>query len=87
MIHKLKCIAPFFQAAWDRKKRFEIRINDRKYKVDDIVILREYFPATRTYSGREIEFAIEYLIEGTNCLRQGWCAFSIQGIHKFLRGL
>ena len=31
--HILKTINPYFQDVWDNKKTFEIRLNDRDFKV------------------------------------------------------
>ena len=31
--HLLKTINPYFQDVWDNKKTFEIRLNDRDFKV------------------------------------------------------
>ena len=42
MIQHLKTLPDYFQAVIDGKKPFEIRENDRDFKVGDRVILEEY---------------------------------------------
>ncbi len=44
MIHKLKCWPEFFQPTIDGFKNFEIRENDRKFKVNDLLLLEEWKP-------------------------------------------
>ena len=42
MIHHLKTLTDYFQAVIDERKPFEIRENDRNFKVGDIVVLEEF---------------------------------------------
>jgi hypothetical protein len=41
-IHEIKCWPVFFEHAIKGLKSFEIRINDRDYKVGDMIRVREY---------------------------------------------
>lgn len=43
-IHELKCWPESFQAIDEGRKRFEVRVNDREFKVDDLLHLKEYEP-------------------------------------------
>lgn len=52
--HKLKTINPFFSAAWDGKKNFEVRKNDRDFREGDRIHLLEYEAETDNYTGRVI---------------------------------
>lgn len=42
MIHHLKTLPQYFQAIIDKRKPFEIRENDRNFKVGDWVVLEEF---------------------------------------------
>lgn len=42
--HELKCWPAFFDDVASGKKTFEVRQNDRDYKVGDVLFLREFEP-------------------------------------------
>jgi len=50
MIHILKTDSEFFRASWHGDKPFEIRDNDRNFKVEDLLYLFE-----TQYSGTEMK--------------------------------
>ena len=62
-IHKLKTVNPYFQDIWDAKKLFEVRKNDRDFKVGDKLILCEYDQELDTYSYRNIITTITYILD------------------------
>lgn len=71
-IHDLKCWPPFFGLIQNGIKRADVRKNDRDYRVDDLLLLREYLPdATliqellRGQAARDARQAIEELEELT----------------------
>jgi Domain of unknown function (DUF3850) len=72
--HELKCWPQYFQDIFLYKKRFELRKNDRDFKVDDHVTLREYDPITQKYSKRRMTFRIGYLLKDVESfgLRRGY---------------
>lgn len=51
MIHVLKTWPEYYRPVMQGIKTFEIRLNDRGYRKDDVLILREYDPETSEYSG------------------------------------
>ena len=53
-VHDLKIEPEFFDRVLLRKKRFEVRKDDRNFKEGDILMLNEYERATKSYSGRKI---------------------------------
>ena len=63
-IHTLKTVAPYFEDVLDGEKTFDIRKNDRKFRVGDILILKEYKPKDDIYSGRELRRVIKYIFTG-----------------------
>lgn len=60
MEHELKIYPQYFEDVISGKKKFEIRKNDRKYRVGDILILKEW--DNIKYSGREARAEVIYLI-------------------------
>ena len=65
MEHELKCWPEYFQAVQSGDKPFEIRKFDRPYSVGDTLLLREYDPKTRDYTGQEIRREISFLLDLT----------------------
>lgn len=59
--HEVKAWPEFFQPVWDQVKLFEIRKNDRDYRVGDLLIIDEWSPITRVFTGRRIEAIILYV--------------------------
>lgn len=62
-VKDLKVELKYFQAQKEGRKNFEIRKNDRDYKVGEILILREYDSETGKYSGRRIFCLITYITD------------------------
>ena len=62
--HELKIWSEPFDAVSCGRKNFEIRRNDRAFKVGDTLRLREFNPEDHTYSGREVKRVITYMIVG-----------------------
>lgn len=61
MEHELKIYPKYFEDIISGKKKFEIRKNDRKFRVGDILILKEW--DNIKYSGREARAEVIYLID------------------------
>ena len=60
--HDLKTWPKYFAAVRSGQKRFEIRRNDRDFKVGDILVLREFEPDTQDYTGQVEERQINFLL-------------------------
>ncbi|WP_428958055.1 DUF3850 domain-containing protein [Levilactobacillus brevis] len=52
MTHGLKIQPDYFKAVFMGTKTFEIRKNDRGYKAGDVLILKEWVPETKRYTGK-----------------------------------
>lgn len=61
--HKLKILSEYFQMQLESKKNFEIRKNDRNYHVGDLLILKEYDPETKRFSGRYMGVKVTYITD------------------------
>jgi hypothetical protein len=62
--HELKSWPEFFKPIMSGEKTFELRKNDRRFKVGDVLRLREWEPTTAKYSGRECIRVVTYILEG-----------------------
>ncbi|EAC8464725.1 DUF3850 domain-containing protein [Listeria monocytogenes] len=47
-LHELKTMSEYFAAVAEERKTFEIRKNDRDFKIDDYLLLKEF---EETYTG------------------------------------
>ena len=63
MTHSLKTDPIYFQAVWHGLKKSELRKNDRDFKVDDNLILKEFDRANQEYTGREVKCSISYITD------------------------
>lgn len=61
MNHKLKIQPEYFKEVCTGMKSFEIRRNDRDFKVGDKLLLQEYLPDSESYTGRVVERKITYI--------------------------
>jgi len=61
MVHELKCWPEYFQPLQIGTKEFEVRHNDRDFKIGDSLRIREFNPLTNEYSGRELIKRITYI--------------------------
>ena len=59
-IHK-KVWPKYFQKILDGKKTYELRLADWECKEGDILVLQEWDPETKEYTGRKVEKEVTYL--------------------------
>jgi len=77
--HVLKTWPIYFQAVFDGTKTFELRKNDRSYRVGDILKLREWDPELESFTGSEIDVEVTYILFlGDMGLDDGYCAMGIR---------
>ena len=84
--HVLKTDAEVFEQSWIGNKHWEIRLNDRDYRVGDRVMLDETQHtgeemkrgAPLAFTGRAIIGTITYVLHGPQYgLVEGWVIFSL----------
>ena len=76
--HELKTWPEYFSATINGQKKFELRKNDRNFAVDDILILKEYNPNTKIYTGRSIVSKVNYILSDTSMgLKEGYVILGI----------
>lgn len=51
----------YFQQILDNKKTFEVRLNDFEINEGDILLLKEWDPNAKDYTGRELEKKVGYV--------------------------
>lgn len=84
-IQELKTDPEVFQAAWDGRKTFEIRFNDRDFQVGDSLYLLETqhtgeemrAGAPLVYTGRTQMKVVSHVLTGYG-LAPGWCCLSFE---------
>lgn len=64
IIHELKTHTQFFEQVAYGGKNFEVRKNDRAYKVGDLLHLRNYNPEEKLYKYGHIVAEVIYVLEG-----------------------
>lgn len=62
MIHELKIKPKFFQDIINGIKNFEIRKNDRMFRVGDILVLSEFDYRDNTYTGNQIKVKVDNIL-------------------------
>ena len=50
----------FFDDVFSGKKKFELRLNDEDISEGDTLVLNEWDPAIKTYTGRRMEKKVTY---------------------------
>lgn len=78
-LHELKIWPEYFKAVIEGFKTFEVRFNDRDYKVGDAVTLKEFDNEKKEYTGREAYFVITYVLplSQMNDLNPNYIVFSL----------
>lgn len=79
MIHELKTDTECFQDIWRNRKTFELRYNDRDYKVGDTLILKDYDKDQDKFTGKVCMRIVTYILTGPAYgLQEGWVIMSIK---------
>lgn len=73
--HELKCHADCYSLVASGLKRFELRKNDRGFRVGDILRLRELADA---YTGRECSVRVTHMLERFDGLQEGYVIMSVE---------
>ncbi len=84
MLHELKTWKEYFQLMESGDKSFELRKDDRNFKIEDELLLMEYDKETEKYSGRKLSFKISYILRGSDAedfgLKEGYCILGLKKI-------
>jgi hypothetical protein len=63
MIIEKKVWPEYFQNILDGKKNFEVRLDDFKCSKGDTLLLKEWDPKTKEYTGRQIEKTVSIVVK------------------------
>lgn len=63
MVHELKILSKYFEDALTGNKPFELRKNDRDYKVGDILALNEVSDDKTKYTGNSLLCEVTYVLD------------------------
>ena len=61
-----KCWPKYFEKLLSGEKTFEVRLADWKCEVGDILILQEWNPDIKKYTGRKIQKKVTYITKTKN---------------------
>ena len=75
-VHDIRLAAMYFEDVAKGKKTFELRKNDRDYKVEDILEMMEFKDGKNT--GRIIRAEVIYLLENYTGLSEDYCIMGIK---------
>ncbi len=75
--HELKTCPEAFQATFEGMKTFEVRVDDRDFKIGDLLSLREWLPHIQKYTGRHCYRQITYIYRG-EAMIAGHCGMSVK---------
>jgi hypothetical protein len=51
----------WFEAVRTRRKKYDFRLGDLRARVGDVLVLREWDPRTKAYTGRKLRRTITYV--------------------------
>lgn len=75
-VHELKTWTEYYNAVnhpnIKYRKNFEVRKNDRDYQVGDYLLLKDYNPETKEYSGKECFRLITYILDKQPFVSEGY---------------
>lgn len=63
MIIEKKIWPEYFEAIKQGRKKFELRLADFKIKEGDILVLREWDPRKKEYTGRKLKRKVKYALK------------------------
>lgn len=75
-MHELKISPSNFSDVASSRMSFQIRKDDRNYKIDDYIYLREY--DEDTYTGRSLPARITHLLSEAEGLQKGYVLLNIK---------
>lgn len=79
--HHLKTLQPYFDEVVAGRKRFEVRLNDRGFQVDDTLVLHE-LGVSGQLTQREHRVRVSYILGDVPGLLSDYVVMSIEPIEE-----
>ena len=81
MTHELKCWPSAFRPTIEGRKNFEFRKADREYRRGDSLMLREWAPEPKEYTGEEVTVKVTFVLHGPAFgIPEGFCVMSFDPV-------
>jgi ASC-1-like (ASCH) protein len=81
MIIEKKTWPEYFEKILSGDKTFELRLADWECNIGDTLVLKEWDPKTKSYTGRKVEKIVTYVAKTKDADK--WNMFSKEDIEKF----
>ena len=78
--HELKSWPQYFNATLRGDKDFDLRLDDRAFGVCDYLILREWNPKNKQYTGRQLTRQIKYILRDAFDLPEGMVILGLKTV-------
>ena len=75
-VHNLKISPSYFKDVVKGVKKFEVRLNDRNFKVGDLVVLEEF--DKKGYTGKFINTEITYVLDDPAYCKKDYVIFGFK---------
>lgn len=62
-----KVLPEYFEKILSGEKKFELRLADWQCAPGDILVLKEWNPETKEYTGREVKKEVGYVVKTKEC--------------------
>lgn len=76
--HELKCWPAYFADVATGRKSFEVRKNDRDYRLGDVLLLREFDPDKGIYTGDICGREIVYVLDDPQFVKDGYVILGLE---------
>lgn len=77
-VHNLKVKPQYFKDILRGVKKFEVRRNDRNFKVNDLMVLEEYDSKNKVYTGKYINTEITYVLDDPEYCKEGYVVIAFE---------
>ena len=81
--HDIKVWPEFFEALALGLKTWEVRLNDRGYKMGDLLVLREWDPKDGEMTGRALQARVSYVAYNPPGCEAGVVIMSLTEVKKW----